>query len=491
MWGMFPGTTPSGGLMVLASTVQLTALSESQVLFFWPMFLGILGSLAAYLWVSTLTESRTARFAAFVFFATLPRFFFGVYWQFSIRHFMTTMLMIFLLLASVVLVPSRQSRHPWRFVGLAFVIGILIPSFHRTGLTLPLVLVAFLVALGLAQWQKRAIDTQWFGRVAGAIFAILVAYMFILAINGYAPYSGSSVETLEEYLFKEEGATYRAMNLLLFYFLMLGAVLVFAVMGFSRLVGSGELNGGHWFALTGLAAFIPVSQDPTYMVFLVAPLSIPLAALGFSYAVRDFAAIPSFKVLFVIATLLVTGLFGYSLAKERHDIYETYGTGYTHDIQPELISTFAYVEHQNPEGSPFSTNDRKFDKRGMAYSSQPFYSGKYLGLGMLKGDINIDEYDLEYVGLYKFYVEQGKQQRDNLWDLENQDEIIGKNSTIAKERSLSVVNNNFAKKTGSGAIPNSLSPSGHYIWLPKTNFALFANELTTVYYSFEYDVGGG
>ena len=488
-WGLWPTTTPSGGLLVFATYTQVTGLSEISGAFLLPLAYSLLGSFGAFMWVGTLSRSRTARFGAALLFACLPRLLFATEWTYSIRFLFSCALPLLLYLVSAMLVQGKANRHPSRYIALAIAWGLLLPAFHRMGLTLPLLILAAILALGVGYWQKRALAPYWFGRTAGMIFLLLVFYILAVSILDpeSTPYSPDSL-IFSNYLFDSDAPFYIALNLGLFYLLMVGPLLLLAMFGMTGLFSEGRLEGGHWLALLAVAIFVPLTQDETYLNYIVGTLTVSLAALGLASISKELDWRPLHKAAIAAALVMVSGAFANTMVMDSQDHHDSLPWGHTRQIQPDLEDAIYYLEHETPTKSSVSVNDRTFRKRIISHSdSWVVSSGLVMGEGYLRGDIDPDSYELKYIGWNTLFFEQ----KDHLWEINSTASNQSLYSEVVANRSLSIVNNNFPYFVGQASIPETLDSSNHYLWLGRLNFAIFVNELTTLYYSYGYDQRGG
>ena len=488
-WGLWPTTTPTGGLLVLATYTQTTGLSEISAAFLLPLAYSLLGSFGAFMWVGTLSRARTARFGAALLFACLPRLLFATEWTYSIRFLFACALPLWLYLVSAMLVAGKANRHPARYIALAIAWGILLPAFHRMGLTLPLLILAAVIALGVGMWQKRALAPYWFGRTAGMIFVLLVFYILAVSILDpeSTPYSPDSF-IFSQYLFDSGTPFATALNLGIFYMLMVGPPLLLAVFGMTGLFSEGRLEGGHWLALLTVAIFVPLTQDETYLNYIVGTLVVGLAALGLASISRDLDWRPLPRVVVIAGLVLVSGAFANTMVMDSQDHHDSLTYGYTRQLQPDLEDAIYYIEHETPAKSVITVNDRTFRKRIISHSDSIVVSSNLvMGEGYLRGDIDPDSYELRYTGWNTLFFEQ----KDHLWEIASENSNQSFYSSIAKNRSLSMINNNFPAFAGKASIPETLKTSNHYLWLGQFNYAILTNELTTLYYSYGYDRGGG
>ncbi len=487
-YGLWPTTSPSGGLLVLATYSQVTGLSEISSVFILPLLYGLLGSFGAFMWVGTLSSSRSARFGAALLFACLPRLLFATEWTYSIRFLLSCALPLWLYLVSAMLVSGKANRHPVRFLALAAFWGVLLPSFHRMGLTLPLLVLAALVALAVGTRQRRSLAPYWFGRVAGIIFAILVFYLLAISLidPDLPPYSPSSF-VFRQYLFHSETPFYTALNMGLFYILMTGPLLLLAVLGMTALLSEGRLEGGHWLALTAVATFVPLTQDETYMTYIMCTLLVGIGALGLASLSRDLSWRPLSRVSIVVGLVLVSGAFANAMVMDSQEHHESLGTGYTREIPPDLEDAAYFIRHLALDDQPVAFNDNTFQKRLLSHTGNPVLTGNYLGVAHLNGELDPDSLELRYAGWNTLFFEQ----KDHLWEIENETSGDSFQSRLAQNRSLSVVNNNFPHLSGKGSLHDPLRSSDHYYWIGTVNYAIFVNELTTLYYSYGYNPGGG
>jgi len=488
-WGLWPTTTPSGGLLVLATYTQTTGLSEISAAFILPLAYSLMGSFGAFMWVGTLSRSRTARFGAALLFACLPRLLFATEWTYSIRFLFSCALPLWLYLVSAMLVTGKANRHPARYIALAIAWGLLLPAFHRMGLTLPLIILAAVIALGVGMWQKRALAPYWFGRTAGMIFVLLVFYILAVSILDpeSTPYSPDSF-IFNQYLFDSDAPFYTALNLGLFYLLMVGPLLLLALFGMTGLFSEGRLEGGHWLALLAVATFVPLTQDETYLNYIVGTLTVSLAALGLASISRELDWRPLHRAAIVAGLVLVSGAFANTMVMDSQDHHDSLPYGHTRQIQPDLEDAIYYLEHETPSKSAITSNDRTFRKRIISHSDSLVVSSALIaGEGYLRGDIDPDSYELEYTGWNTLFYEQ----KDHLWEINNTGSNQSYYPGVVANRSLSIVNNNFPYFAGKSSIPETLKTSIYYQWLGQWNYAIFANELTTLYYSYGYIKGGG
>jgi len=110
-FGLYPGTSPSGHLVLTAAFEETTGLGFEGSALLLSLAISLLGVAGMWLLAGELGVSPAARWLAALSFAVAPRFFTFALWRLSLRYLMVVLLPLFLwaLLRSQ---HRRYGRHP-------------------------------------------------------------------------------------------------------------------------------------------------------------------------------------------------------------------------------------------------------------------------------------------------------------------------------------------------------------------------------------------
>ncbi len=473
-FGLYPGTTPAGHLVLTAAFEEITGLGFEGSSLLLSLAISLLGVAGMWLLAGELGVSPPARLLVALSFAVAPRFITFAFWRFSLRHLMVALLPLFLwvLLRSQ---NSRYGRHPARLIALGLALGLALPAVHRMGLLLPGFLLAFAFAAALSRWQAGALDRERAARQGVAFCAGLGLYLAYLSSFGgtlYAPSEG----LFSVYLFVGETLPVRFANLAVHYGLLGGPLLLLALLGAGGTLQQGRPALATWLALAWLALGTYVILDRIYLVYLLLVGMLLLVGPGAEMLLRELPTRRG-RAALVAALFVLPASAAWVDLRERLDYMAEPETYYNYHIREETVSA-AFWGDAHAGDAVFETNDAKRNRRVDAYSTMvPEAQAGALAQGV----IDPQEMELRYIGWRMLYFEQ----RDHLWTWENQGAF---NENISADRSLSLVNLAFPELIGKSNVPESIVSSTHYRWLDWFCYRVYAGDELAFYWSYGYVV---
>ena len=186
LYGLFPGTTPLGSLILATVITEVTGLSVHDYHLLHSMFFSLIFTFGIFILAGEFTRNYRSRWFSALAFSLAPRFLTFTTWRFSLRLSLIAYFHFFLWLI-LRLVNEKYGRKPKKLLILLLVFTLLLPSFHRMGL-LSWIFLSFIISLALWQWQEKALNRE--RRQAGFLFILFIAmYLFYLQYLDFSPYS--------------------------------------------------------------------------------------------------------------------------------------------------------------------------------------------------------------------------------------------------------------------------------------------------------------
>ena len=134
-YGLYPGTTPLGGLILATSIVQITGLSIHHYQLLHSISLSLFSTFGFFLLSGELTSNYKSRWISSLAFLVVPKFVFLNIWTFSLRYLLIAFLTFFFW-AILRFMNEKYSRSSRKIVLLLVVFTMILPSLHRMGLYL-------------------------------------------------------------------------------------------------------------------------------------------------------------------------------------------------------------------------------------------------------------------------------------------------------------------------------------------------------------------
>ena len=478
LYGLYPGTTPAGGLTLVATARAVTGLETAPYIWFHGQFVALLALLGFWLLAGELGAGYRGRWVAAFAFTAAPRYLMMVLWTLSIRYLFVAYLPFFFW-ALVRCRHPRHGRHPARLALLAMVFGLTLPAMHRLGLLLPALALAFVGAALLHAVQERAVNRHWIGRITIAVIGLVGFYFFILQYHGFSDYAPSTY-TFSTYLFKGDGALIVILNLGLYYGLTVGPMLLLGGLGLARWFQQGRLSAGAYLTLLFIAGMMFIITDRLYMTHLLALGLLLTVAPGVAMLGRGLAQAPHRLTVTLVGLVTVAAFFSAVDLDHRLAKHENPVTYYSYHLRDTTLNTALWSDAHLP-GEIFECNDGRRVRQVDTYSRMvALKDADMLPLEILAPD----DLNLSWQGWVKLY----RNQYDNLWDITNNASL---RENLTKSRTVTVVNLAFPFQEGQASNPGGLRPSVHYralgeddpLYRPWNRYRLYVDSELAIYWS--------
>ena len=178
-YGLFPGTTPLGGLILATAITEITGLSIHNYHLIHSVSLSLLSTFGFFLLSGEFTTNYKSRWFSSLAFSLAPRFLTFSIWRFSLR-FSLIALLPFLLWLLLRIVNKKYGRNPKKLLFLLLFLTIILPSMHRMALLLPGMFLSFFIAFLLWKWQENALNRERAGRQVFMFITFVASYLFYL-----------------------------------------------------------------------------------------------------------------------------------------------------------------------------------------------------------------------------------------------------------------------------------------------------------------------
>ena len=189
-YGLFPGTTPLGSLILGTAIIEITDLPVHNYHLIHSISLSIISTFGFFLLSGEFTTNYKSRWFSSLAFSLAPRFLTFSMWRFSLRFSLIALFPFFVWLL-LRLVNKKYGRNPLKILILLTIFTLLLPSLHRMALLLPGIFLSFFVSIILWQWQENALNRERAGRHIFTIITFLGSYLFYLQYLEFSPYSPS------------------------------------------------------------------------------------------------------------------------------------------------------------------------------------------------------------------------------------------------------------------------------------------------------------
>ena len=184
IYGLFPGTTPLGSLILATAITEVSGLSVHDYHLVHSIFLSLIFTFGIFILAGEFTTNYRSRWFSALAFSLAPRFLTFTSWRFSLRLSLIAILPFFLWLI-LRLVNEKYGRKPKKLLILLLVFTLLLPSFHRMGLLLPGFFLSFIISLLLWQWQEKALNRERAGRQVFLFILFIATYLYYIYNIGF------------------------------------------------------------------------------------------------------------------------------------------------------------------------------------------------------------------------------------------------------------------------------------------------------------------
>ena len=468
-YGLYPGTTPLGGMILAASIVQVTGLSIHHYQLLHSIFLSLLSTFGFFLLSGELTSNYKSRWISSLAFLVVPKFVFLNIWTFSLR-FLVIAFLIFFFWALLRLMNEKYSRSSRKILLLLVVLTMILPSLHRMGLLFPGFFLSFLLAFLFWNWQEKALNRERAGRQIFFVLIILAFYLTYLSHLNFSPYSPDKDLFLAYYL-NEGGFFSQIINLGFYYLINTGPIISLSLIGFIFWIQEGRVPFGYMFFMSSISLANIVIFDLIYIPYLITLLILAFVIPGMDFFIDN---LKDYKIrfrVFFVSTLILAISFSNMNLFHRLDEKENENYNFTYNISKASISTGLWIG-ENFYSEIIESNDMNRQRRVVAYSDSVTQSDL---LELSSGKIILSDMELSRISIIDFYWES----EDHLWKWDNEE------NQSALESNISIVNLAMSNFTGQ-ASTNTLIVNSYYKSMPYYNFNVYRNEELAVYWTNNY-----
>jgi len=276
-FGLYPLSYPSGGIFYLSSISQCTGIDTEYSILVVSTFLGVLGAFTTYLLAKEIFNDDFFAFATAFIFSTSRIFLTGTTWVYSTRGFFIVLLPLFIW--SLLRFSSSERKEKLKYIMLAGVLLIILGTIHHIVLLIPLVLIAYFIAL-LLNVIKHKFESPFIRRVIPPVFFALFTALFLMQFTGFTIYSPSYHEFQRGYFFQGSESHIILLNMGIRYAMSIGILIILIPIGLVSLVFKSNKKLPEIFLLVLLLCFTPFLMDSRYTITFLVPVLSLFISLG-------------------------------------------------------------------------------------------------------------------------------------------------------------------------------------------------------------------
>ena len=497
-YAMYPFSYAPGMSFILASLSNLTGLSIELSILLFSVIISFVGAYGMFMFTGEISDRFDVKFVAsflFVFTPTLSTF---LIWTISTRGpFICLMTLLLWAFGRTI-----NARHKGRFFLVALIFLLILPTIHRFALILPIVLLALLASylsiLGLEFTDRASIYYRENVMIVSAIifaFMLFLFYLQVAAVDIYAP-SMDYFSVWFAYGGRDSPLTL-AINILVYYGMSMGILMLFGGLGLASVLGNVNKTRMEWSLLYLIVFFALFLMDRTYLKMFVAPLFLPLLAIGL-VAVMDKIEYRKDLYTILFASLLLIAAYHGSFATRQHsEVLAVEEMGYHHHMDEGPYNTAIYIRDTmyTPRGPVAIHNDFVDRQRiggvsgmpmihlseGQALVAYPNLTERVTIRQKSFFDMYLEAHDRRY---YVDWAESEVKREDNYHT------IIGLPWTRPELESLlqegrvqwAVVYTFFPDDSGSSSHPFRNSRSWFFRSLPDHRYSIYENDHERIYF---------
>lgn len=467
-YGLFPGTTPLGGLILATAITEITGLSIHNYHLIHSVSLSLLSTFGFFLLSGEFTTNYKSRWFSSLAFSLAPRFLTFSIWRFSLRFSLIALLPFFLWLL-LRIVNEKYGRNPKKLLALLIFLTVILPSVHRMALLLPGMFLSFFIAFLLWKWQENALNRERAGRQVFIFITFVASYLFYLQYLDFSPYSPND-DLIGVYYLNDGTILSTIVNLGFIYLINVGPLMFISLVGIVFWIQEGRVPLSYVFSLLLLSLALFSISDLIYIPYLFTFFILLFVAPGIDFFIDNLQDHKKRLGTFFIGLILLTISFSnldlsYRVgAHEQEDLYHTY------NIRDSSISTGLWI-NENFYAEILESNDQKRPRRVVAYTDS-------INIGdstqLSSNLITLSDMELKRISLFDLYW-YGE---DHLWewDRSNQTDF---------DVNLSLVNLGMANFSGKSST-YSLTVSSYYKSMPDYNFKLYYSKELALYWTNDY-----
>jgi len=468
-YGLFPGTTPLGSLILATAVTEITGLSVHNYHLIHSFSLSLVSVFGFFLLSGEFTSNYKSRWFSSLAFSLAPRFLTFTMWRFSLR-FSLIALLPFFIWTLLRMVNKKYGRNPQKLLILLAIFTLILPSLHRMALLLPGIFLSFVVSILLWLWQENALNRERAGRQVFLVIFFLGAYLFYLQYLEFSPYSPDD-DLIGVYYLNEGTILSSIINLGFFYLINVGPIIFLSLVGLIFWIQEGRVPFSYIFSFVFLALAMFAISDLIYIPYLFTFGILLFVAPGVDFFIDNLQDYKNRLGVFFIFLILLTISFSNLDLVYRVDAHAKEDFYYTYNVRDSSISTGIWI-NENFYAEILESNDYKRQRRVAAYANSISISdlGELSSNQIVLSDMKLERYSI--LDLY-WYGE------DHLWEWKN-----AANQTNS-EVNLSVVNLGMANFSGQSST-SSMTVSSYYKSMPDYNFKMYYSEELALYWTNNY-----
>ena len=471
-YGLFPGTTPLGGLILATAVTEITGLSVHHYHLIHSVSLSILSIFGFFLLSGEFTSNYKSRWFSSLAFSIAPRFLTLALWRFSLRFLLISLLPLFIWVFLRV-VNKRYGRNPKKLLILLGIFTLIFPSIHRMALLLPGIFLAYLISLLCWFWQETAVNRERAGRQVLVLILCFAFYLFYLQYLDFSPYSPDS-ELIGVYYLNEGTIISSIVNLAFYYLINVGPLVFLSLIGLIFWAQEGRISFSYIFSLVFLALSLFVISDIIYISYLFTFGLLLFIAPGLDFFIDNLQDYKSrFSAFFVLLMVLSISFSSLDLSYrvDAHDREELY---YSYNISQSSISASFWIDNFF-DLEVIESNDLKRQRPVAAYSNSiNIDDSDELSSNL----IQISDMELERITINDLYWSSSAY----LWKWTNKSNIT---EPFRNNINLSIVNLAMANFSGQSSSAN-LMLDDKYKFMPNYNYKLYFSEELAIYWTYNY-----
>ena len=469
LYGLFPGTSPLGSLILGTIITQVTGLSVHNYHLIHSILFSLLSTFGFFLLSGEFTSNYKSRWFSSLAFLVAPRFLMISLWRVSIRFSLLALLPFFLWVL-LRLVNKKFGRNFKKLFILLIIFTLILPSLHRMALLLPGILLSFVISFFLWQWQETALNRERAGRQVFLLISFLAAYLFYLQYLNFSPYSPDD-ELIGVYYLNDGTILSTIVNLAFIYLINVGPVLFLSLIGLIFWFQEGRVPISYIFSLMLLSLTLFVVSDITYIPYLFTFFLLLFVAPGLDFFIDNLQDYKNRLSVFFISLILLTVSFSSLDLAYRIDAHEREDVYYTYNIRESSISTGLWL-NDNFYDEILESNDQKRPRRVVAYTDLVNNADSH---ELSSNKIVLSDMELKRYSIFDFYW-YGE---DHIWKWEN-----AANQTNF-DVNLSLVNLGMANFSGKSSTYAIISNS-YYKNMPEYNFKMYYSKELALYWTNNY-----
>ena len=471
-YGLFPGTTPLGGLILATAVTEITGLSVHHYHLIHSVSLSILSIFGFFLLSGEFTSNYKSRWFSSLAFSIAPRFLTLAMWRFSLRFLLISLLPLFIW-ALLRTVNKRYGRNPKKLLILLGIFTLILPSIHRMALLLPGIFLVYLISLLCWFWQETAVNRERAGRQVMVLILFFAFYLFYLQYLDFSPYSPDS-ELIGVYYLNEGTIISSIVNLAFYYLICVGPLVFLSLIGLVFWVQEGRISFSYIFSLVFLALSLFIISDILYISYLFTFGLLLFIAPGLDFFIDNLQDYKGRFGAFFISLIVLSISFSsldLSYRVDAHDREELY---YSYNVRQSSLSASFWI-NKVFDSEIIESNDLKRHRPIAAYSNSiNIHDSSELSSNLIR----ISEMELERITISDLYLSSS----DHLWNWTNASNITG---SFSGSINLSIVNLAMANFSGQSSSAH-LMLDYKYKFMPDYNYKLYISEELAIYWTPDY-----